>query len=150
MERTLLVCKPDAVQRGLVGAILSRFEQRGLKVAALKMIPLDEARAKKLYSVHVDKYFFEPLIEFITSSPIVAVVLEGRGAVEAARRMVGQTNSPEAQAGTIRGDWGLSQRHNLVHASDSPESAEHEIAVLFRGDEIIDYNLDTDRWTYET
>jgi nucleoside-diphosphate kinase len=150
MERTLLVCKPDAVQRGMVGEILKRFEQRGLKIVGLKMIALDDDRARRLYSVHVGKEFFEALIRFVTSSPIVAIVMEGRGAISAARSMLGETDAPKAAAGTIRGDLALSHRFNLVHASDSLKSAEHEIAVLFSRDEILDYTLDADGWTYES
>ncbi|MDY6834494.1 MAG: nucleoside-diphosphate kinase [Chloroflexota bacterium] len=146
MQQTLVLIKPDAVQRGLTGDILSRFEKRGLKIVAMKMMTLDNTLAKRHYSDHQDKPFFQSLVTFITSGPIVAIVLEGRNAVEAVRNMMGKTDSLKSPPGTIRGDLGLDVEHNLVHGSDSEQSAAKEIPVFFNPDEILTYTRAIDPW----
>jgi nucleoside-diphosphate kinase len=148
MERTLIVLKPDAVQRQLVGRILARFEQKGLKIVALKMLQVTEELARRMYAEHEGKDFHEPLMAFITASPVVAMVLEGNGAVAVCRKLLGKTFGPDAEPGTIRGDFGMSKRYNLIHGSDSPESARREAAVLFGDDEYVDYELRAAQWIY--
>jgi len=149
MERTLVIIKPDALQRGLAGEVISRFERKGLRIAALKLVRIDGALAERLYEPHKGKPFYEGLVRFMTSSPSAAAVLSGKDAVSVARRMMGATAGPEAAAGTIRGDFGLSGRFNLVHGSDSPRAAEREIGLFFDEREIMDYRLDRERWTYD-
>ncbi len=139
LERTLVFIKPDGVSRGLVGEIISRFEKKGFKIKALKMIWMNKKLAEEFYSVHKGKPFFESLIEFVTSGPIVAMVIEGDEAISVVRRMIGPTDGREAPPGTIRGDYALSKQMNVIHASDSKESAEREIRLLFREDEIYDW-----------
>lgn len=139
MERTLVLIKPDAVQRRLVGRILARFEARGLQLVALKMIRISETLARTHYAPHEGKPFYEPLIRFVTGGPTVALVVEGKRAIEVVRGMMGPTFGPDAPSGTIRGDFGLSNRFNLVHGSDSPESAAAEIALFFDDAELIDW-----------
>jgi len=139
MERTLVLIKPDGVRRGLIGEIISRFEKKGLKIKALKMLWLTREKAEEFYSVHKGKPFFESLIKFMTSGPIIAMVLEGDKAISVVRLMIGPTDGREAPPGTIRGDYALSKQENVVHASDSPESAEREIRVIFNDEEIIDW-----------
>ena len=131
MDRTLILVKPDAFARRLTGEIIARFERKGLQPAALKMMLVDEDMAKRHYAEHVGKPFFDPLVAFITSGPIVAMILEGPNAVEAARQLIGATNGIEANTGSIRGDYALEVRRNLVHGSDSAESAAREIAIFF-------------------
>ncbi len=138
VERTLIVVKPDGVRRGLVGEIISRFERKGFKIKALKMFKFTREQAEEFYRVHKGKHFFKDLIEFITSGPVVAMVIEGDSAISVARIMIGPTDGRQAPPGTIRGDYALSKQYNIVHASDSPESAEFEIRVVFRDNEIID------------
>jgi nucleoside-diphosphate kinase len=135
-ERTLVLVKPDGVERGLVGEIISRFEKRTLKIVAMKMITADEALAKRHYDVHRDKPFFRELVEFITSGPTVAMVLEGQNAIGIVRSMIGALQPAEAQAGTIRGDFTLEVQRNLVHGSDSRETAEREIPIWFEPGEL--------------
>ncbi|HET8717848.1 MAG TPA: nucleoside-diphosphate kinase [Nocardioidaceae bacterium] len=130
-QRTLLLLKPDAVRRGLVGAILSRFEDKGLSVVALQMRTIDAGLADQHYAEHVDRDFYPPLRDFVTSGPIIAAILEGDEAVEVVRALNGATDGRKAAPGTIRGDYSLSNRENLVHGSDSPESAEREIKLWF-------------------
>ncbi len=149
IERTLVLVKPDAIQRGLAGEIISRLERRGLRIAAMRLFQMDEALARRHYAEHEGKDFFQPLIAYITSSPIIAAVFEGPGAIEVVRNTVGATNPAKAQPGTIRADFALETGRNLVHASDSPESARREIALFFREDEICSYQRDTDRWIWE-
>ncbi len=132
-ERTLLLVKPDAVRRGLAGAILSRFEAKGLEVVAMEQRTIDGELADQHYAEHVGKDFYPPLRAFITSGPLVALVLEGDQAIEVVRATNGATDGRKAAPGTIRGDWSLSNRENLVHGSDSPESAKREIALWFPG-----------------
>ena len=130
-ERTLIVIKPDGVRRGLIGEILSRFERKGFKIVELKMFKMSREKAEEFYSIHKGKHFFNELIDFITSGPIVAAVLEGRNAIEVVRLMIGSTDSSKALPGTIRGDFGLEVTANLIHASDSLESYRREYKVIF-------------------
>jgi nucleoside-diphosphate kinase len=149
VERTLILIKPDGVERGLIGQIITRFEQRGLKLAGLKLLQVSDELARRHYAVHEGKPFFAPLIEYITSSPVVAVVLEGPEAVQAARNTIGATRPAEATAGSIRGDFGMMVGRNLVHGSDSPENAAIEIALWFDETELIDYERSVDSWILE-
>jgi nucleoside-diphosphate kinase len=149
LERTLVIIKPDAVQRGLIGEITTRFEQRGLRITALKLMQINEALARRHYAIHEGKPFYEPLIRYITSSPVVVMVLEGNNSIEIARRTMGATNPAEAAAGTIRADFGLEIGRNLVHGSDGPETAAFEVPLFFTEDEILTYERDTDRWIFE-
>jgi nucleoside-diphosphate kinase len=148
MERTLVFIKPDGVQRGLVGEIILRLEKRGLRIVALKMLRMSEQLAETHYAEHKGKDFFDPLVRHVTSGPVVAMVLEGERAIELVRRMIGNTNPAEAQPGTIRGDLALTTRLNLVHASDSPASAEVEINRFFSSEEIVSSPRDIDRWVF--
>ncbi|MCL0073975.1 nucleoside-diphosphate kinase [Dehalococcoidia bacterium] len=150
MERTLVLVKPDAVQRGLAGEIISRLEHRGLKIVAMKMIQMDAALAKRHYAIHRGKPFFEKLVAYITSAPIIAAVFEGPRAVDVARRTMGETDPAGAAAGTIRGDLSVEIGRNLVHGSDSPENAEDEIALFFSPQEAISYDREIDRWIIES
>ncbi len=145
-ERTLVLLKPDALNRRLVGEIISRFEKKGLKIVAMKMLWMSRELAERHYEVHRGKSFYESLLDYITSGPIVAMVLEGERAIEVVRRMMGKTNGAEAEPGTIRGDYALSVQNNLVHGSDSPESAEREIRLFFSEEEIMDYRLVDEVW----
>ena len=138
MERSLVLVKPDAMQRGLAGTIISRLQGQGLKLVALKMLHMDRALAEQHYAVHKDKPFFADLVNYITSTPIVAGVFEGRGAVELIRKVMGATDPAKAEAGTIRGDFGVDVQRNSTHASDSVENAETEISLFFTEDEIFD------------
>ena len=149
MEHTLVIIKPDAVQRGLIGEITNRFERRGLRIAALKLMQVGKALARRHYAIHEGKPFFEPLIHYITSSPVVVMVLEGNNVIEIVRRTMGATNPAEAAPGTIRADLGLEIGRNLVHGSDGPETAAFEIPLFFTEDEILSYERDTDRWIFE-
>lgn len=143
MQRTLVLLKPDSVQRRLVGRILSRFEDKGLRIVGLKLQWFSRELAEQLYAVHRGKDFYQPLLDFMTRSPALAMVLEGPDAILVVREMLGSTAATQAKPGTIRGDFGLSSRLNLVHASDSPESAERESAILFTAAELYDYALAT-------
>jgi nucleoside-diphosphate kinase len=149
MERTLILIKPDAMQRGLAFEILGRLEARGLKVAALRLLQVDEAMAKRHYGEHEGKPFFQGLVDYITSSPIIAAVFEGTNAVAAARQTMGSTKPTEAAPGTIRGDFGLEIGRNLVHGSDSVASAEREIGIFFEGQPVLAWPRGTDRWVFE-
>jgi nucleoside-diphosphate kinase len=149
VERTLILVKPDAMQRGLAGEILARFERRGLRIVGLRLLQVDRAMAERHYGEHVGKPFFEGLVNYITSSPIVAGVLEGTDAVAAARQIMGSTRPTEAAPGTIRADFGLEVGRNLVHGSDSVESAEREIGIFFEGQELPSWSRDVDRWVFE-
>ncbi len=149
MEHTLIIIKPDAVQRGLIGEIITRFERRGLRITALKLIHINESLARRHYAVHEGKSFYEPLIRYITSSPVVVMVLEGNDAIEIARRTMGATKPSEATPGTIRADFSLEVGRNLVHGSDGPETAAFEVPLFFTEDEILSYERDTDRWIFE-
>jgi nucleoside-diphosphate kinase len=149
VERTLVLIKPDAVQRGLIGPITTRLEQRGLKIVGLKLMQIDEALAKRHYGIHEGKAFFEGLIGYITSAPVVAMVLEGRGAIDIVRSTLGATRPAESAPGTIRADYGLEVGRNLVHGSDGPETADSEVALFFDDDELVPWERDTDRWIFE-
>ena len=149
MERTLIIIKPDAVQRGLAGEIIGRFERRGLRIAAMKMIWIDEPLAQEHYAVHQGKPFYEGLISYITSSPVVVMVLEGNDAIEIARRTMGATAPANAAPGTIRADFGLEIGRNLVHGSDGPQTAKREVALFFDEEEILNWKRDVDRWIFE-
>ena len=149
MEQTLALVKPDGVQRSLVGEVVSRLERRGLKLVALKLMQVDDALAREHYGEHVDRPFFQGLVDFITSSPIVVMVWEAEGAVQIVRDTMGSTNPAGAPVGTIRGDLGLNIGRNLVHGSDSPESAVREIGLFFQPREILNYNRSTDPWITE-
>jgi nucleoside-diphosphate kinase len=145
-ERTLVLIKPDGVQRLLVGRILDRYEQRGLKLVGLKLIHVDRELAERHYAVHREKPFFKGLVEFITSAPLVAMALEGLNAIAVCRAVNGATKPVDAAPGTVRGDFALETGQNLVHASDSPENAEQELALWFEPDELVDYDRDIDAW----
>jgi nucleoside-diphosphate kinase len=149
MERTLVLIKPDAMQRGLATEILHRLERRGLRIAGLKLLQVDRGLAERHYGEHVGKPFYEGLVGYITSFPIIAAVFEGTGAVEAVRATMGKTNPREAAPGTIRGDFGLEIGRNLVHGSDSLESAAREVALFFKPDELLDVRRDVDPWVFE-
>ena len=148
MERTLLLLKPDAVQRGLIGRILERFEAKGLKIVAMKMLRVTDELAEQMYGEHEGKDFYEPLIEFITGGPVVSVVLEGLDVIAIVRKLIGPTFGPDAPGGTVRGDFGASRRYNLVHGSDSPQSAQREIGMFFKPEELVDYELGISDWIY--
>jgi len=147
-ERTLIIIKPDAVQRHLAGRIIARFEAKGLKLVAAKLMQISEELARRHYAAHQDKPFFTPAVTFMSSSPSRLMVWEADGIIEITRKMIGSTFGYDAQPGTIRGDFGCSQRYNLIHGSDSPESAQKEIALFFRPDELIDYSLTDSPWLY--
>ncbi|MFH1025040.1 MAG: nucleoside-diphosphate kinase [Planctomycetota bacterium] len=148
-QSTLVLLKPDAVQRRLAGRILTRFEEKGLQVRALKLMKVDRKRAARHYREHIGKHFYPDLIRFITAGPVVAMVVSGREAVKVVRTLTGPTFGPDAPAGTLRGDFGSSRRANLVHASDSPKSARREIALFFRKSEILDYPMTDMGWVYD-
>ncbi|OJW08797.1 MAG: nucleoside-diphosphate kinase [Planctomycetales bacterium 71-10] len=148
-QKTLIIFKPDAVQRRLVGEILARFESKGLRVAALKLLQVDRSLGEKHYAEHVGKPFFEGLISFITGGPVVVGVLEGNEAVAVVRAMLGATNGTAAAPGTIRGDYSISKQNNLIHGSDSPESAAREIALWFRPGEVVDYAIAGSQWVFD-
>jgi nucleoside-diphosphate kinase len=145
-ERTLVLVKPDGVQRLLVGRILGRFEERGLKLVGLKLMHVDRALAERHYAVHREKPFFEGLLAFITSAPLVALALEGPNAIAMVRSMVGATRPHEAAPGSIRGDLAVETAQNLVHASDGAETAAAELALWFKPGELFDYRREVDRW----
>lgn len=149
MERTLILVKPDGMQRGLAGEIISRLERRGLRIVAMRMFEMEEAVARRHYGEHEGKGFFQGLISYITSGPIIAAVFEGTDAVAAVRKTMGHTNPAKSEPGTIRGDLGLEMGRNLIHGSDSLESAKKEIALFFGEDEIHSYQRDVDRWIFE-
>jgi nucleoside-diphosphate kinase len=148
-QQTLVIVKPDAVQRALTGAILSRFERKGLRLAALKLMQIDRALAERHYAVHQGKPFYEGLVQFITSGPVVVGVLEGPNAIEATRNLMGATNPVTAAPGSIRGEFALEIGQNLVHGSDAADTAEYEIGLYFTPGEIVSYRRDVDRWVAE-
>jgi nucleoside-diphosphate kinase len=147
-ERTLIIIKPDAIQRHLAGEIIARFEKKGLKLVAAKFIQVSEKLSRQLYAVHKDKDFFEALVKYLASAPVMVMVWEADGVIEMARKMIGATFGYQAEPGTIRGDFSSSTRYNLIHGSDSPQSAEYEIKLFFKPDEIIDYKLTNAAWLY--
>lgn len=146
MERTLVIFKPDAIHRTLVGRILTRFEDKGLRIAALKLQQSPRAQVERHYAVHQGKPFYASLVEFMTSGPVILAVLEGPAAIAVVRNLVGATHGRDAAAGTIRGDFGLDQQYNLVHASDGPETARQEIELFFRPEEVVNYERAADGW----
>ncbi len=149
-QRTLVLLKPDSIQRGLAGEIIGRLEHRGLRIAAAKLIRVDEDLAHRHYGEHVGKPFFDGLVRFITAAPVMAMVIEGEAAVASVRAAMGATNPLDAAPGSIRGDLALSIGMNLIHGSDSEESAEREIDLFFSPGEILDYTRDVDRWITES
>jgi nucleoside-diphosphate kinase len=149
MERTLVIVKPDGVQRSLVGEIIQRFEKRGMRIAALKMVQVSRDLAEKHYAVHKGKFFYDGLVAYIISSPVVVMVIEGHDVIKAVRLMVGSTRPNEAAAGTIRGDLAQVGLRNLIHASDGPETSASEIALWFTPSEVLDYGRDIDKWVFE-
>lgn len=149
MERTLVLVKPDGVQRGLIGEIITRLERRGLRLVAMKFMPVSRALAEKHYGVHQGKGFYEGLLAFITSGPVVAMAWEGPRAIAAVRQTVGATNPTAAAPGSVRADFGLDVGRNLIHASDGPETAEFELGLWFKPDEFVEWQRDTERWAYE-
>lgn len=146
MERTLVLVKPDGVQRGLVGEILGRFERKGLKLIGLRLLWVPQEMAERHYAVHAGKHFYAGLVEFITSGPVAAMAFAGPDAVAVVRRLVGQTMPNQADPGTIRGDLGVSGLRNLIHASDAPDTAEAELALWFDSEALVDYGRDVDTW----
>ena len=150
MERTFVAIKPDGVQRGLIGDVISRLERRGLKLVAIRLMRVDEDLAGRHYAEHVDRPFFSSLVSFITSGPIVAMIWEANNAVALARQTMGATNPGDASPGTIRGDLGVDIGRNLVHGSDSLESAEREIGLFFGADDALEYARTSDQWIIES
>ncbi len=149
LERTLVLVKPDGVQRGLIGQVLSRLEARGLKLIGLKLIQIDQALANQHYAEHVEKPFFPGLRDFITSSPLVAAAFEGQDAVQLVRNTMGATNPLEATPGSIRADFGVDLGRNVIHGSDSPESGERELALFFQESDLVNWTRDSERWIRE-
>ena len=147
-ERTLVIIKPDCIQRQLAGEIIGRFEKKGFKLVAAKFMQISEELARQVYAVHQGKPFFEGLVKFLSSAPVLVMVWEAEGVIDMARKMMGATFGYDAEPGTIRGDFSCSKRGNLVHGSDSAESAEREIKLFFRPDEIVDYELTDADWLY--
>mgnify|MGYP001232469645 FL=1 len=146
MERTFLMVKPDGVQRNLIGEIVSRFEKKGFKLVGAKLMHISQELAEKHYAEHKERPFFGELVSFITSSPVFAMVWEGENVIAAARAMMGKTNPLEAAPGTIRGDYGVQVSQNIIHGSDSPESAAREIQLFFKDDELLSYEKAVDKW----
>ena len=146
MERTLVLVKPDGVQRGLIGDIIGRFERKGLKVVGLRLLTVDQEMAERHYAVHAGKHFYAGLVDFITSGPVAAVALEGPDAIAVVRRLVGKTMPNEAEPGTIRGDLGISGLRNLIHASDAPDTADAELALWFDDGALLGYERAVDTW----
>lgn len=149
MERTLIIIKPDGVQRGLIGEVIARFERRGLKVVGMKFMQIPREMAERHYSVHQGKSFYPGLVQYIISGPVVVAVLEGPKAISVTRSTVGATNPADAAPGTIRGDFALEIGFNMIHASDAPDTAEREIALFFNADELVSYQRDSDHWIHE-
>ena len=149
MEKSFVMMKPDTVQRRIMGKVLSRFEEKGLQIVACKLLKIDESLAKEHYGEHTEKPFFNDLVSYITSSPCLAMVIKGEDAISLIRKIVGATNPKEADLGTIRGDFALDMGRNVIHASDSPNSAEREIGLFFDEDEICEYEIADETWIYE-
>lgn len=148
IERTLILIKPDGVQRGIAGEIISRFERTGMKIVGMKLMQMSPELAAKHYEAHVGKGFYEGLVKFMTSSPLVALAIEGPKAVDNCRKLMGKTFCTDAQSGTIRGDYGVSRGLNLVHGSDSAESAKRELGLFFEASELLEYTRAVDAWTW--
>lgn len=149
MQTTFIFLKPDAVQRGLIGQILERFERKGLSFVGMKLVQVSEDLAKQHYAEHAEKPFFPGLLSFITSSPVLACAIQGPNAVAVCRTLIGATNGQKADPGTIRGDFGMSGANNMVHGSDSPESAERELALWFTADELVKMEKTANQWIYD-
>jgi len=149
VERTLIILKPDAVQRGLSGQLITRFEQRGLRIIGMKFIAVSRELAQKHYAVHEGKGFYEGLVSYITSGPVVVIALEGTNAVQAARNTIGSTRPNEAAPGSIRGDFAIEVGRNLVHGSDSPENGQIEVANFFDESELVSWSRSSDSWIFE-
>lgn len=148
-QTTLVLIKPDGVQRGLIGEIINRLERRGLKLVGMKFLQIDQVQASRHYEAHVDKPFFKSLVQFITSSPVVALAVQGNNSIEVVRNTMGATDPKNADPGTMRGDMGLDIGRNLVHGSDSPEAASRELSLFFDEDEIVKWNRSTEEWIHE-
>ncbi len=148
-QKTLIILKPDAIQRGLIGQIITRLENKGLKIIAMKLTQIDRKKAEKHYAEHIGKDFFENLVEYITSTPVILIICQGPSAISVTRKLVGPTDGQKAEPGTIRGDFGISIRYNLIHASDSPESAEREINIFFDENEIFEYKKEILKWSWQ-
>lgn len=149
MERSLVLVKPDGVQRGLIGKVITSLEDRGLRLVAARFLRVSPELARKHYAIHEGKPFYEPLIQFITSAPVMAMVWEGPDAITAIRQTMGKTRGTEAAPGTIRHDFALQTRYNITHASDSPENAEAEIALWFKPEELVEWKRDIEKWIFE-
>ena len=150
MEKTLLIVKPDGVARGLSGRIITRLEEKGIFIVAIKMLRLTEEKAREMYGIHEGKYFYEPLVRYMTGGPVVALVAEGAGVISMVRNLAGATFGSDAAPGTIRGDFAVSKRYNIIHASDSTESFEREWPVFFAKTEILDLDETRLNWIYDT
>ena len=149
MQQTLIILKPDSIQRRLIGRIVQRFEDKGLTIAGMKLMQISRDLAERHYVLHKGKPFYHGLIDYITSGPVVVMVLAGTGAIDIARKMMGATFGFNAEPGTIRGDYSCSKTYNLIHGSDSPESAETEIALYFDSGDLLDYRTAADNWTFK-
>lgn len=150
METTLIILKPDAVQRGLMGRIIARFEDKGLQVVGCKLMRISQDLAARHYEAHKSKPFYAGLVRFMTSSPVLVLAIRGKGAISVSRKMMGATFGSNAEAGTIRGDFGVSNSFNLIHGSDSPEAAQRELELFFGAGEVLEYQRATDQWVYDT
>ncbi|MBS3782337.1 MAG: nucleoside-diphosphate kinase [Candidatus Thermoplasmatota archaeon] len=149
METTFLMVKPDGVHRGLIGKVVSRIEERGLRIVAMKMMKIDRETAEEHYAEHEGKDFYEPLLEYITSGPVVAMAVRGNSAISLIRDIVGETDPQDASPGTIRGDFGIDIGRNIVHAADSEESAQRELNIFFKSQDYQEYSRVEENWIYE-
>jgi nucleoside-diphosphate kinase len=149
VEKTLIILKPDALQRGMAGRIITRFEEKGFQIAAMKAMQITRELAEKHYGVHKSKPFYPRLLQYITSSPVVVLVLQANNAIAVARKMMGATFGSNAETGTIRGDFGLSNSFNLIHGSDSPEAAQFEMGLYFKPEELLSYERGNEKWIYD-
>lgn len=149
MEKTLIILKPDAVQRGLVGEILTRFEKKGIQIAGAKFIKIPQTTAETHYGPHKGKPFYDGLVKFMTSSPVLVLALAGKDVINISRKMMGATFGSKAEPGTIRGDFGVSNSFNLIHGSDSAESAERELKLFFKPDELVEWEPASQKWVYD-
>lgn len=150
METTLIIFKPDAVQRGLMGRILSRFEEKGLQIVGCKLMQISQELAATHYEAHKARPFYPSLVKFMTSSPVLVLAVRGNNAIAVSRKMMGATFGSNAEAGTIRGDFGVSNSFNLIHGSDSPEAAERELKLFFKAGEVLEYKRAVETWVYDT
>jgi nucleoside-diphosphate kinase len=149
MERTLIILKPDAVQRGIAGEILTRFEKKGLQVVGMKLMKISQQLAETHYAPHKERPFYAGLVKFMTSSPVIVLALQGKDAIAISRKMMGATFGSKAEPGTIRGDFGVSNSYNLIHGSDSPEAAAKELGYFFKADELVDWQPAVQQWVYD-